>query len=126
MSAMLTVIHGPDAGRFCDVLPGCVLVIGRGRNCGLQLSDPGVSRIHCRLIADADAVRLEDTNSRFGTLVNRRPVTLKILQSGDTIAIGDTELQFHAELLPQRHDSMSVPPVVRRSHRAELDEPPAN
>ncbi len=94
MNASLTIIAGPDIGRSCDLQMGSVLIVGRGRDCGLQLSDPGVSRVHCRLIAEGDRVRLEDADSRFGTLVNRRPVFVQTLLAGDTIEIGDTKLQF--------------------------------
>lgn len=94
-AASLTIIAGPDVGRSCDVLPECILVVGRDPTCGLQLSDSSVSRIHCRLFADEEGVRLEDAESRYGTLINRRPVTIKILRPGDRIEIGDTELQFN-------------------------------
>jgi pSer/pThr/pTyr-binding forkhead associated (FHA) protein len=92
MSASLTIIAGPDIGRSCPLSPGSTLVVGRGTNCGLQLSDPCVSRVHCRLIVDAEGVRLEDVDSRFGTLVNQRLVRVKMLHAGDTIGIGETEI----------------------------------
>lgn len=94
MSVSLTVIAGPDSGRICALKPGGVLLVGRGAQCDLRLTDPGVSRVHCRLIADGDGVRLEDADSRFGTLVNRRPIAVKSLRPGDTIEIGDTELRL--------------------------------
>lgn len=108
-TASLTITAGPDAGRSCDLRPGSVLVVGRAPDCGLRLSDPGVSRRHCRLIADASGVRLEDADSRYGTLVNHRAVVAQLLHSGDTIEIGDTELRFENEspvaetIPPQRH-----------------------
>jgi pSer/pThr/pTyr-binding forkhead associated (FHA) protein len=113
MTATLTITAGPDTGRTCDLRPGSVLVVGRAPDCGLCLSDPGVSRLHCRLIADADGVRLEDADSRYGTLVNHRAVVAQLLRSGDTIEIGDTELRFESEspvaetIPPQRLASVS-------------------
>jgi pSer/pThr/pTyr-binding forkhead associated (FHA) protein len=117
MTGSLIITAGPDAGRSCDLPPGSVLVIGRAPNCGLQLSDPGVSRVHCRLIADADGVRLEDADSRYGTLVNRRPVAVRTLQPGDTIEIGDTELRFDrdsssAETIPPQRLAADLPELM--------------
>lgn len=97
MTSTLTIIAGPDAGRSCELSPGSVLVVGRGRECGLQLSDPGVSRIHCRLISMGEGVRLEDADSRFGTIVNRQAVFVQTLQAGDLIEIGDTKLRFNRD-----------------------------
>jgi hypothetical protein len=114
-TASLTIIAGPDAGRSCDLTPGAVLVVGRGSECGLQLSDPGVSRVHCRIVADKDGVRLEDADSRFGTIVNQQPVVVQILHPGDKIEIGDTTLRFNRDssitetVLPLR--LAAVPPI---------------
>lgn len=77
------------------------MTVGRGLNCGVKLSDPGVSRVHCRLITDPHGVRLEDANSRFGTLVNRRAVVAQRLISGDTIEIGDTTLRLSDDRAPE-------------------------
>ncbi len=94
MLASLTIVAGPDRGRICRLSPESILVVGRGESCGLRLSDPGVSRVHCRLIVDGEGVRLEDADSRFGTLVNHRLVRVKMLHAGDTIEIGDTEMRL--------------------------------
>ncbi len=97
MIATLTVTTGPDAGRSCRLEPEAVLLVGRGPECTFRLSDPGVSRLHCRLIADVDGVRIEDADSRYGTLVNRHMVSIQVLQPGDVIAVGDTEMRFECE-----------------------------
>lgn len=97
MTATLTITAGPDVGRTCDLGIDRVLIIGRSPNCELQLSDPGVSRLHCRLIVDTDSVRLEDADSRYGTFVNQKLTVNQLLQSGDVIALGDTELLFHRD-----------------------------
>jgi hypothetical protein len=91
----VTIIAGPDAGRSCDLPSGAVLTVGRGPDCDLRLTDVGISRVHCRFVADADGVRLEDAGSRFGTIVNHQPVVVQTLRPGDTIEIGDTTLRFN-------------------------------
>lgn len=97
MIATLTVTTGPDAGRSCRLEAESVLLVGRGPDCTFRLSDPGVSRLHCRLIADGDGVRIEDADSRYGTLVNRHMVSIQVLHPGDVIALGDTEMRFDCE-----------------------------
>lgn len=99
MLSTLTIVTGPDAGRTCRLKPEGELLIGRGPQCQLRLCDPGVSRMHCRLIVEPDQVRLEDADSRYGTLVNQRIVANQVLQSGDVIALGDTEIRFDLEEL---------------------------
>ena len=71
-------------------------VIGRDAQCAIRLEDSSVSRRHARLRigASADAV-LEDLQSTNGTFVGRRRVRSDaVLRHGDTIVIGDVELEF--------------------------------
>ena len=134
MTASLTVITGPDSGRCCQLAPGAVLVVGRGQQCGLRLSDPGVSRIHCRIIAadgEGGGVRLEDADSRFGTIVNCRTVFTQSLLPGDLIEIGDTKLRFNESsstvetVLPMRLAAQTVEAIAESMTFESVDPPPA-
>ena len=79
-------------------LAGEPVEIGRDRGVrGLQLPDglAGVSRFHCSLRRDADAVFLIDY-SRFGTLVNGERVAGRArLRAGDTVRIGDPGVELN-------------------------------
>jgi hypothetical protein len=75
------------------------VVLGRSKDCDLQLQDPNVSRRHAELRQEGSAYWLIDLDSTNGTLVNGRRATRTKLESGDTITIGSTELLFERRLL---------------------------
>lgn len=91
---ILRVASGPDSERTCELLSGSSVLVGRGAQCQLRLTDPGVSRVHCRIVSDVDGLRVEDADSRYGTLVNGRPVRVASVLIGDCIALGDSELRI--------------------------------
>jgi pSer/pThr/pTyr-binding forkhead associated (FHA) protein len=65
------------------VLPQGEVLLGRSVGCFLQVDDPGVSRVHLRLLV-ADKVVVEDIGSTNGTLVNGA-----LLQGSQELAHGD-------------------------------------
>lgn len=70
-----------------------VVVVGRGTEADLRVSDPGVSRRHAELHLDGAAgLSVVDLGSTNGTLVNGRRVDRARVQQGDTIRIGHTDL----------------------------------
>lgn len=71
-----------------------VSLIGRSRRCEVVLTDPNVSRQHAELRLSGGQVVLRDLGSTNGTRVNRRAVTQVVLQPGDRIEVGTTELLF--------------------------------
>jgi pSer/pThr/pTyr-binding forkhead associated (FHA) protein len=70
------------------------VIIGRGRESDIQLSDPKISRTHARLRFGEDEIILEDLDSTHGTLVNGNRGDHFTLKDGDVIAMGDTLLVF--------------------------------
>ena len=75
-------------------LSGDVVVVGRSRRCDIVLTDPNVSRQHAEVRLTGGQAVLHDLGSTNGTRVNRRAVTQVVLQPGDRIEIGTTELRF--------------------------------
>lgn len=75
-------------------LANAVSLIGRSRRCDVVLTDPNVSRQHAELRLTGSQVVLRDLGSTNGTRVNRRAVTQVVLQPGDRIEVGTTELLF--------------------------------
>jgi DNA-binding NtrC family response regulator/pSer/pThr/pTyr-binding forkhead associated (FHA) protein len=72
------------------------LVVGRGPDAGLRLSDDLVSRAHAQLLGVPDGIRISDLGSRHGTHVNGQPLTApRLLASGDVISIGNALLIVH-------------------------------
>ncbi len=64
-------------------------LIGRGPDCNLRLPVASVSRHHCLLHLQPDAVSVTDLGSANGTFVNGQRVRSQTnLQSGDLLGVG--------------------------------------
>jgi pSer/pThr/pTyr-binding forkhead associated (FHA) protein len=97
MNYFANIISGPNVGQRRELTNHVVLLVGRGDDCDLRLSDPSVSRIHARITLVDGHVYLEDAGSRWGTLVNNVPTDGRELFPGDCVAIGDTQLRLELE-----------------------------
>jgi len=73
------------------------VVIGRSRDCDIQLADANASRRHAELRQEGASYWIVDLGSTNGLEVNGKRVKRAKLQSGDTITIGSTELKFARE-----------------------------
>ena len=67
--------------------------IGRGSEADLRINDPGISRLHARVVVKQDAagevdVSVEDLGSTNGVIVNGQRVTNVALADGSRIEIG--------------------------------------
>jgi len=76
------------------------VVLGRSRECDIQIEDGNVSRRHAELDRDGDSGwTVVDLGSTNGTEVNGRRITKRTtLDDGDRIGIGGTELVFGRSL----------------------------
>lgn len=74
------------------VAAGAVRTVGRIARADFMLDAPLVSRLHCRLTAEAsDQLIVEDLDSTNGTIVNGNRVNRAVLQEGDRLTIGRVE-----------------------------------
>jgi pSer/pThr/pTyr-binding forkhead associated (FHA) protein len=67
------------------------VVIGRGKDCNLQVLSNDVSRQHCRLVIGESGVAIRDLGSGNGTFLNgqkTKPNTNASLITGDIVRIG--------------------------------------
>lgn len=121
----LHIKSGPDAGLRRELTSSDTLLIGRGEACGLQLTDGSVSRVHCRVTLTGGRVFVEDAGSRWGTLVNGRPIESEELQPGDRIVIGDTELELELRSPAAETIAPSKRRVLQKAHELDIaDAPP--
>ncbi len=117
MRRRLLVIEGPDKGRTFPLSEAAPVVIGRGRDSQTHLTDPHVSRVHCRIEMRGSHAVLTDSKSAGGTFVNGQPVERHRLQSGDIIHVGQTRLCYHGEDLAEQP---TIPPAEGLAEQATL------
>jgi FhaA, N-terminal domain/FHA domain len=73
------------------------VVIGRSRDCDIQLNDANVSRRHAELRQEGASYWVVDLGSTNGMEVNGKRVKRAKLRDGDTITLGSTEITFERE-----------------------------
>ncbi len=108
MQALLRVTTGQRGGETVRIRPGEVLSIGRSAESDLQLLDLGVSRFHCVIEDQADALVVTDLNSMNGTFVNGERVKRQALAEGDAISVGTVELSVEELAEPPRPTIVSL------------------
>lgn len=94
--AYLEIIDFGEKNRIFELEEG-EIIIGRGPECGIQLSIDNVSRKHARLIFDNEEYHIEDLGSSNGTYVNGIEVVKCSLRSNDQIDIGGVKILFTEE-----------------------------
>lgn len=69
-------------------------VIGRSKDCDIQLEDPNVSRRHAELRQEGTSYWIVDLDSTNGIEINGRRLKRAKLEDGDRVTLGSTELTF--------------------------------
>ncbi len=73
------------------------IVLGRSRECDIQVEDPNVSRRHAELRQEGASYWIVDLESTNGIEVNGHRVKRAKLDSGDTFTVGSTDIVFTTE-----------------------------
>jgi Protein of unknown function (DUF3662)/FHA domain len=73
------------------------VVLGRSRDCDIQLSDTNVSRRHAELRQEGASYWMVDLGSTNGMEVNGKRVKRAKLRDGDTVTLGSTDVVFSQE-----------------------------
>jgi len=84
----LIIQSGSLAGRQFQLEEGESLLVGRGAESAVQLTEPSVSSRHALVVADGAAFYLLDQNSANGTFLNESRVREAELRHGDVIGLG--------------------------------------
>ena len=71
--------------------------IGRVDDNSFQIADPSVSSHHCEVLLRGTDVFVRDLNSTNGTFINGEKVSESVLKAGQTLRLGQIELQLLAE-----------------------------
>jgi len=73
------------------------VLIGRSRECEVQIEDANVSRRHAELRQEGTSYWIVDLDSTNGLEVNGQKLKRSKLEPGDTFTIGSTEVTFSTE-----------------------------
>jgi hypothetical protein len=73
------------------------VLIGRSRECDVQLADTNVSRRHAEVRQEGASYWIVDLDSTNGIEVNGRRLKRSKLEDGDRVTLGSTELVFRRE-----------------------------
>jgi hypothetical protein len=88
------------------------LLIGRGAECELVIDDPLVSRMHARILADEEGVKIEDLYSTNGVYLNgERILQARLLHAGDRLFIASHQLTL-VEVRTDPAPAPSTPPSL--------------
>lgn len=68
--------------------------IGRSPKNDLQLDHPTVSTSHCEITLSAEGIRVRDLGSTNGTFINGEQITELELESGNTLHVGEVEMEL--------------------------------
>lgn len=104
MVVHLKTLRGPNTGETVTLGQGDRILVGRGDEATLSIDDDELSRRHFQVSWNGTACRLVDLNSRNGTKVNDSTVSSVALDSGDTIAAGNTVFQIEIAEASQQDD----------------------
>ena len=99
MQAVLVMFRN-DGERRSFSISRETTVIGRRQDCDLMIPLGEISRKHCRIIREADTLRLEDMGSSNGTFHNGRRVQEAVLNAGDTVQVGPVAFVVQIDGVP--------------------------
>lgn len=94
--AALVVLSGPDEGQIYKLKADGVLVVGRGSDADVRLTDHGVSRHHARVSVQAGGhLLIEDLDSHNGTFVGTERIKSRSVVPEELVRMGvGTVLKF--------------------------------
>ena len=98
---VVLVMFRPDGQRRSFSVVRDMTVIGRREDCDLRIPLGDVSRKHCRLIKDGEALRVEDLGSSNGTYRNGNRVQQSDLTAGDTLQVGPVVFVLQVDGSPE-------------------------
>jgi len=90
---VLTILKGDKAGYSFN-LDKQKTSIGRSEENDLVLADRRASRFHAEIDRRNEGYVIRDLGSTNGTTVRGRQVQERLLEDGDTVAMGETEMRF--------------------------------
>ena len=109
---VVMVMFRADQQRRSFSITRDMTVIGRREDCDLRIPLGDVSRKHCRLILDGEAIKVEDLGSSNGTYKNGERIQQAELGAGDTLQVGPVTFVLQVDGFPADED---LKPVMLQS-----------
>jgi serine/threonine protein kinase len=94
MKLNLNVVFGPDQGKSFELPAGQSMLVGRGEQATIRLTDQATSRVHFEITNQGDQLMIADKGSSYGTFVNGARIESLIASVGTEITVGDTRLKI--------------------------------
>ncbi len=121
MTGQLACVAGSAAGRSWELSAG-TFTIGRLEEHDMSLpQEPGISKLHAKIIGQGDRYLITDCESRNGTLLNGELIQRADLYDGDEISICGCVLRFTQKGGPTRPRPRVAPPVAAPAPAAEIE-----
>jgi hypothetical protein len=112
MTGQLACVAGSAAGRSWDLSAG-TFTIGRLEEHDMSLpQEPGISKLHAKIIGQGDRYLITDCESRNGTLLNGELIQRADLYDGDEIRICGCVLRFTQKGGPLRPRPRVTEPIA--------------
>src|SRR6185312_14825859 len=97
--AKLVVLSAGFGGRTHE-LNVDKTTVGRVEDNTFQIADPSVSSHHCEVVLQGSDVLIRDLGSTNGSFINGEKISESILKPGQTLKLGQIELQLLTEGMP--------------------------
>lgn len=120
--AKLVVLSAGLNGRSHELVDKTT--IGRVDDNNFQIAEPSVSSHHCEILLRGSDVVVKDLNSTNGTFINGEKISESILKPGQTLRLGQIELQLLTEGMPVPPPSAAPSPAPGPVPAAPAGTPP--
>ena len=120
------VLFKKNGSRKSFTLPSNITVVGRRHDCDLCIPLMVVSRRHCQLRLNNEALKIRDLGSHSGTFINGKRVSEATVRAGDYITIGPLTFLLQIGGKPEKIVPPQPPEPTPSSKKPPAPKAPAN
>ena len=113
------ILFKKDGSQKAFSLPSDATIIGRRHDCDLCIPLMVVSKRHCQLNQNKEAVKIRDLDSRNGTFLNGKRIDETMVKAGDYIRIGPLTFLLQIDGKPEK----IIPPKAKPKPAAKIPPP---